>query len=184
MIDQWQREIPDVVVGPVSVIARILRAAQYFDHEINRGLSGHGLSNRELDVLSALRRGGPPYALTASELRREILFSSGGLTKLLDRLERAGLITREQDSNDRRSVRIVLSDAGYELQQKAIPFEIELETRLLAPLDEDQRQTLAQVLQVLLASHELAHPRWPLRPRDSSPPSASPAVVPANDRRR
>lgn len=184
MIDQWRREIPDIVVGPASVVARIMRAAQYFDHEINRGLSSHGLSNRELDVLSALRRSGPPYALTASELRYEILFSSGGLTKLLDRLESAGLITREQDPDDRRIVRVVLSDAGYELQQEAIPFEIELETRLLEPLDEDQRKTLAQALQVLLASHELTDTRRPRQRRRSPSLPTSPAVTPASDRRR
>ncbi len=184
MLDQWRLEIPDIVAGPASVVARILRAAQHFDHELNRGLSGFGLSSRELDVLSALRRSGPPYALTASELRYEILFSSGGLTKLLERLERAGLITREQDSDDRRIVRVVLSDAGYELQQEAMAFDIELEARLLAPLEEDQRQMIAQALQVLLASYELTDTRWPLRWRQSSSPQAPPAVMPASDPRR
>ncbi|HEV7941482.1 MAG TPA: MarR family transcriptional regulator [Solirubrobacteraceae bacterium] len=165
LIEQWAAEAPGLPLAPVSVIARILRAAQHLDHEITRGLSAYGLGNREFDVLSVLRRSGPPYMLTASELRREILFSSGGLTKLLERLERNGLIAREQDPKDRRVVRVVLTDAGRELQQAAMDLDLQLEERLLAPLDDQQRQALAELLQGLLVSLELADTRWPLRQR-------------------
>lgn len=166
MLEQWRAEVPDFPDdAPMGVIARILRAAQHLEHEVTRGLSAYGLGNREFDVLSALRRCGPPYALTASDLRREILFSSGGLTKLLERLERAGLIVRQQDPDDRRVVRVLLSDAGRELQQAAMDFDLQFEERLLTPLDREQREDLSRLLQSLLAGLELNDTRWPLRPR-------------------
>jgi DNA-binding MarR family transcriptional regulator len=167
MLELWRAEKPEAPIVPIGVIARILRAAQHLEHEITRGLSAYGLNNREFDVLSALRRSGPPYALTASALRREVLLTSGGLTKLLERLELAGLIARQQDPDDGRVVQVVLSDAGRELQQAAMDFDLPREERLLAALDEEQRQTLAHLLQVLLSSLELTDTRWPLRQRRS-----------------
>lgn len=165
MMELWRAEAPEAPIAPIEVIARILRAAQHLEHEITRGLSAYGLGNREFDVLSALRRGGPPYALTASQLRREVLLTSAGLTKLLERLEQAGLITRKQDLEDRRVVQVTLSEAGLELQQVAMDFDLPREDNLLAPLDAEQRETLADLLQLLLAGLELSDNRWPLRQR-------------------
>lgn len=185
MIDQWQIEAPEVETGPMRVVARILRAAQHIDYEITRGIAAYGLGNREFDALSALRRSGPPYALTASELSHAILFSSGGLTKLLERLERAGMITRQQDPDDRRVVRVALSEAGRKLQEEAALFVIAQEERLIAPLSETERDTLARLLQSLLVSFELADTRWPLRRRPGEPQrERSPVATRASSRRR
>jgi DNA-binding MarR family transcriptional regulator len=170
ILEQWETELPDLPAAPARVIARILRAARHLDHEIGRSLSVYGLSNREFDVLSALRRSGKPYALTASELGHAILFSSGGLTKLLERLERAGLVAREQDPHDRRVVRVALTDVGRELQETAMAPDLENQERLLAPLDSEQRETLARLLQSLLVGFELTDTRWPLQRRRPSPP--------------
>lgn len=169
MLDECKVELPDVPVESMRVIARILRAARHLDHEIGRGLARYGLSHREYDVLSALRRGGPPYARTASDLGHAILFSSGGLTKLLERLERAGLVVREPDPFDRRVVRAALTDAGRELQTEAMEFAMENEERMLASLSAEEREHLADHLQKLLVSLELADSRWPLRQRGRIP---------------
>ncbi|MFZ2052048.1 MAG: MarR family transcriptional regulator [Solirubrobacteraceae bacterium] len=165
MIEQWRSEAPELPFDGMDVIARILRAAQHLDHEITRGLSAYGLSNREFDALSALRRSGPPYALTASELSHAILFSSGALTKLLERLQRAGLIVREQDREDRRVVRVALTEVGHKLQEEAMIFIVGQEDRLIAPFGERERKRLAQLLQTLLFNFELGDTRWPLRRR-------------------
>jgi DNA-binding MarR family transcriptional regulator len=163
MLEELEAELPDAQLAPIKVVARILRAARLLDHEIGRALAPFGLSNREFDVLSALRRSGPPYARTASELGHAILFSSGGLTKLLERLEQAGLVTRERDSEDRRVVYVKLTDAGIELQEAAASFELDQEERMLSGLDADQREALGDLLQALLAGFELNDSRWPLQ---------------------
>jgi DNA-binding MarR family transcriptional regulator len=167
MIELWHAEAPEMPVAPIGVIARILRAAEHLEYEITRGLSAYGIGNREFDVLSALRRSGPPYALTASQLRHEVLLTSGGLTKLLERLERADLIVRRSDPDDGRVVRVVLTDAGRKLQQAAMEFDLPREERLLAPLDKEQREALAQLLQGLVSGLELIDTRWPLKQRHS-----------------
>jgi DNA-binding MarR family transcriptional regulator len=167
MIELWRAEAPEAPIMPIGVIARILRAAEHLEYEITRGLSAYGIGNREFDVLSALRRSGPPYALTASQLRHEVLLTSGGLTKLLERLERADLIERRPDQDDRRVVRVVLTDAGRKLQQAAMDFDLPREERLIATLGSEQRETLEQLLEALLRSLELADTRWPLKQRRS-----------------
>ncbi len=165
MVEQWQTESPDVPVGPMQVVARIMRTGQHLEREVARYLSAYELGSREYDVLSALRRSGPPYALTASELGHAILFSSGSLTNLLERLEHAGLITRSKDPDDRRVVRVALSQAGCKLQEEAMTVALRQEERMIASISESERQTLARLLQSLLTDIELTDTRWPLRPR-------------------
>jgi DNA-binding MarR family transcriptional regulator len=74
----------------------------------------HGLDPAAFDVLLQLSRA-PEQRRTASELAAEVSFSSGGFTKLADRLERAGFVARRQSRQDRRRVWITLAPAGAEV---------------------------------------------------------------------
>ena len=59
----------------------------------------------------------PPHRLSPKEVGVSLLFSSGGLTKLLERLESRGLVAREPDPNDGRGVLVSLTAAGSDLQE-------------------------------------------------------------------
>ncbi len=76
----------------------------------------HDLSMREYDVLYTLAKGGEP--LRIGELRRHVLLSQPALSRLVDRLVRRGLISRQGDPADRRGVRLSLTDAGREKQRQ------------------------------------------------------------------
>ena len=56
-------------------------------------------------------------AVPLSKLARQVAFSSGGFTKVADRLEQAGLIKRQPSSSDRRVTHAVLTDSGRALAQ-------------------------------------------------------------------
>jgi len=71
----------------------------------------HGLSLAEYDVLLHLHLA-PDGRLRMGELAGAILFSSGGLSRLLDRLEREGLVARERTPLDRRGVYAALTETG------------------------------------------------------------------------
>ncbi|MBF0110779.1 MAG: MarR family transcriptional regulator [Magnetococcales bacterium] len=62
----------------------------------------HDLSPAEFDVLASLRRSAPPHEMTPSQLQKALLLTSGGLTKVLQELERRHLITRSTAMEDRR----------------------------------------------------------------------------------
>lgn len=81
---------------------------------------GHGLTPSEFDVLAALRRSPPPYEQTPTEILRRTVVTSGGLTKILYRLEEKGWIERVADPQDRRSNRARLTPAGRKLQERAM----------------------------------------------------------------
>src|SRR6266446_4422527 len=69
----------------------------------------HGLETWEFDVLSALRRQGPPFQLTPGALLRATLVTSGTMTNRIDRLVRKGLVRREPDPRDKRGVLVTLT---------------------------------------------------------------------------
>jgi DNA-binding MarR family transcriptional regulator len=80
----------------------------------------YGLTPAEFDVLAALRRSAPPYEQTPTEILRRTVVTSGGLTKILYRLEEKGWIERVADPEDRRSNRARLTPAGRRQQERAM----------------------------------------------------------------
>ena len=72
------------------------------------------------DVLVALAHA-PGRRLRLHELAREVVLSRSGLTRLVDRLEAAGLLCRESDPTDRRGAFAVLTPEGLAAQQRAWP---------------------------------------------------------------
>src|SRR5215469_1618512 len=84
---QWAAARPDLDTAPVAVIARLGRAAAYVDAGINAGLARFGLTREAWDVLASLRRAGPPYRLSPTQLYLALMRSSGAMTHRLAGLE-------------------------------------------------------------------------------------------------
>ena len=105
-------------------------------------------------ILAALRRSGPPYALNPKELLSSVMISSGGMTKRLDRLEEAGLVTRRPDPSDRRGISVKLTPRGRRTVDRALEIHSANEEALLEPLNADERELLGVLLRKLLVSLE------------------------------
>lgn len=151
---QWARELPDVDTSPMSILGRVNRLARGLDPDISATFAAHGLDRGEFDVIGTLRRSGPPYQLTPTDLYTSLMLTSGGLTSRLNRLEKAGLISREHSDADKRSCAARLTKKGMRLAEAAFRADMENELTLLAPLDADERQHLARLLRKLLATLE------------------------------
>ena len=80
----------------------------------------HGLPLSWFDVLAHLVAA-PESKLRMNDLARSILLSKSGLTRLIDRMERAGLVTRSTCAEDRRVVHATLTPAGREVFRAAAP---------------------------------------------------------------
>ncbi len=87
--------------------------------------------------------------LTASHLAALVCRHPSSMTALLDRMERKGLLRREVDSDDRRSVRIYLTDAGRALQPRVESIAGQLEHLINEALTPEQMDTFLYVLGVL-----------------------------------
>jgi DNA-binding MarR family transcriptional regulator len=151
LVAQWQAQRPDLEVGPMHVLSRVSRLARHLDIARRSAFASHGLETWEFDVLSALRRVGPPFQLTPGALLRATLVTSGTMTNRIDRLAEAGLVHREPDPRDRRGVLVTLTEAGRARVDAALSDLLTSERALLAGLSDDQRTALADMLRVLLA---------------------------------
>ena len=154
IVEQLDTELPGMGAEAIAPIARFSRLSVFLRRHVVDVLSEHELSESEYNVLAALRRSGAPYALGPSVVSRSLLFTSGGLTPVLDRLTERGLIVREPDETDRRKIRIRLTPAGIELHAAALRSHIRVSRELLAPLLPDERRLLSALLRTLLVNFE------------------------------
>ncbi|HEY2287400.1 MAG TPA: MarR family transcriptional regulator, partial [Streptosporangiaceae bacterium] len=150
---------PDLDVEPMQVLSRISRLSRHLDIARRGAFAEHGLESWEFDVLSALRRQGPPFQLTPGALLRATLVTSGTMTNRIDRLAAANLVRREPDPRDKRGVLVTLTAAGRERVDAALDGLLRRERVLLAGLGAGERQDLADLMRILLAPFD--NPRSP-----------------------
>ena len=148
ILDQWSEERPDLDTASLGVVIRVMTLYRAFSRQATRALERLDLELWEYDVLSALRRQGKPYVLTATRLARETDLSSGAMTNRIDRLEARGLVRRRPDRNDRRGVNVSLTAKGRKLIDKAIQLRLESARRSLKALDAEQQRELADLLRI------------------------------------
>jgi DNA-binding MarR family transcriptional regulator len=159
LTDQWAAERPELDTGPLRLGARIVRLERFLARRIRSDLEEVGLNEGEVNVLAALRRAGPPYELTPTELYQGLLLSSGAMTNRIDRLETAGYVQRIPDEEDRRRTRVALTEAGRETIDRAMDQHLEGLDHLFAPLPDADRTALEGLLRRLLSHLEADEPR-------------------------
>jgi DNA-binding MarR family transcriptional regulator len=154
ILEQWRRERPDLDVGSIGVLGRLLRFAHLADPVLATAVRPFGLQAGWFDLLAALRRAGSPFQLNPTELARATMLTSGGMTKRLDRLEQAGLVERRPDPDDRRGTLVRLTRRGRSVIDRALEAHVQNEGRVLASLSPAEMQTLDSLLRKLLAAIE------------------------------
>jgi DNA-binding MarR family transcriptional regulator len=150
MVAGWQKQHGGGDLERAAVIARVRRLSRLYNHAVEAALAPMGLAGGGFDILSALRRAGPPHRLTPSALVGALLLSGGAITNRLDRLETAGLIERAHDTEDRRVVHITLTAAGRKLADRALEQQIRNADALLASIEGAEVHRINAVLRDLL----------------------------------
>ena len=93
----------------------------------------------------------PDGRLTMSRLSSDVALTTGGVTRLVDRMVEAGLVERQNCPNDRRSVHVVLTPNGQAVLDQAVAAHIEgIDRHLMAHLEEADRAALTVVLTKVL----------------------------------
>lgn len=128
--------------GLMHVHARIMEALDAALQE------RHGISITWYQVLVELRLAGG--ALRMHHLAEVATLSRSATTRLVDQIERAGLVERRVCPSDRRGVEVALTEAGSDLQRRAAPAAIRVvRDQLWSRLDDDQAATLAAILEAV-----------------------------------
>lgn len=150
----WRRERPDLDVSAVAVVGRLAFVAETVVGPAgNRAVERHGIGRGDFDVLATLRRVGAPYTLSPSVLSAELMMSRAGMTKRLDRLEKAGLLVRALDADDRRSFRVSLTDEGRRVVDAAFTDLVGAMSALVSGLTDAERDGLDRGLQALVRAN-------------------------------
>ncbi|MFF4171132.1 MarR family winged helix-turn-helix transcriptional regulator [Streptomyces sp. NPDC001744] len=151
--DQWAAVRPDLDTLPMAVFGRIYRLSQAMRGTVDKAYAPYGMGLGEFDVLATLRRSGEPYTLSPRELAATLMITTGGMTGRLDRLEKAGLLSRSPDPNDRRGLRVTLSPRGRELVDLAVVDGLARQRAALeAALGPEEAEQLSGLLRKLLAA--------------------------------
>lgn len=151
-IEQWRVRRPDLDTRPMAVIGRLHRLGAILQTRLQPVFAAAGLTVDDFDVLATLRRWGRP--MRPGDLGRSVLVASGTVTKRVDRLERRGLVRRSIDPDDARSRLVELTSEGLALADELAERHWANEERLLASLDDGERDQLAALLRKLLVAHE------------------------------
>jgi DNA-binding MarR family transcriptional regulator len=150
----WLQDIPNLDLEVEGIVDRMNGLSRRFKRTLNDTIAEHGLSFEEWDVLGALRRAGPPFRRSAGELAKISDLSSGAMTNRLDRLEKAGLVKRLPDPNDRRGVLIELTKTGQEKWLDTTGAGAAREALIASALTEREKKELNALLRRLMLEFE------------------------------
>jgi DNA-binding MarR family transcriptional regulator len=170
ILRSWKAIQPDLDFSILQITLRLLMLGKQVIRKNEDDAARLGLNGGDYRALLALARTDGPMRPT--DLFRELLVTSGGITKQLDRLEGYGLIKRVHSASDRRGVLVTLTKQGRKVALSAIKISSEGGSfrDALETLSKSDRATLQRLLNQLLNA---LSPSSSARPdSDVEPPKA------------
>lgn len=148
--DAWAREIPGVPTRSVRVVWALKAVGGRLRRAREQALHDLGMDAATLDLLSTLRRSGPPYTLTTTQLAQRCLVSAGAISQRLARAERDSLVERRGLPG--RRVAVTLTPTGHALVERGARHVLEVDDASARGLDDDELALLESLLERWLAS--------------------------------
>jgi DNA-binding MarR family transcriptional regulator len=137
-----------------GVVDRVSTIGKHLQGRFEETLAQHGMSHGEYLLLLRLATRSADNRMSAGDLSRALMLSSGAMTNRLDRLEKAGLVRRVADPKDRRSVLVELTAVGVETIDAAVIEQSAKEIDVLQVLSPRELSSLNQLLRKVLTSLE------------------------------
>lgn len=134
----------------IHTFGLLLEAHQRLTRLLDADLQGSdGISLQTFEVLLRISRS-PDGRLIMSELAEQVALSTGGITRLADRLEQDGLVARQACPSDRRRMYLVLTSVGADVLGSAIEHHsVALDEHLMSRVDPTDLIVFERVLDVL-----------------------------------
>jgi DNA-binding MarR family transcriptional regulator len=133
----------------ITVVGLLAEANAALGCHFERELAGVGVPLSWFEVLVRLGRT-PGGRLRMSDLAHAITLTTSGTTRLVDRIEAAGLIERQSCATDRRVAYAALTDAGRKILKKAAPVHVEsIQRHVIETLSADEVRELERLLRKL-----------------------------------
>jgi MarR family transcriptional regulator, 2-MHQ and catechol-resistance regulon repressor len=144
MPTHYQGSTQDVLA--LDTFIKFTRASNAFESHIFQLDLLQGLTQSQFGVLETLYHLGSMYQ---GEVSAKLLKSTGNMTLVLDNLEKLGLVRRERQPEDRRTVVIHLTEAGKAKIEHIFPDVVKVITAELSVLSAEEQQTLGSLCRIL-----------------------------------
>lgn len=155
MISQLRTHWPEFCSRPIEITMRFARLNSLIRERNLKKIKAAGLNESGFEVLVILRSSPPPYQRTPTELCRNALMTSGGMTRNLDVLESKGLILRVDNGDDRRVKPVQLTALGLETVESVATDIVQNDQAMMSRgLTSDQDEKLSEILRIWLAAWE------------------------------
>jgi DNA-binding MarR family transcriptional regulator len=155
-IEIWAAQLPDLDLVTEGIVDRIWHLSKRLKRSSDETFAEVGIDHGQWKVLSALRTAGPPFQRSAGALAQLLDLTSGAMTSRLDRMEQKGLVRRLPDPDDRRGVKIELTDSGSRLWEDAVVLQAAKEQLVAGALSAQEKAQLNKLLKRLVLSFEAA----------------------------
>ena len=139
--------------GEDRAFVALQKAADKLAVQAEQLLKSNGLTGAQYNVLRILR-GAEPDGLPCSTIGERMISHDPDMTRLLDRMEKRSLITRQRQSDDRRVVKTRITSGGLELLKRLDPPVRELHKRQFAHMGHGRVKLLADLLDEICEQEE------------------------------
>jgi MarR family 2-MHQ and catechol resistance regulon transcriptional repressor len=130
----------------LGAFVKLLRAAWWVSERAGEHRKEAGLTETQWGVLEALYHLGP---MVQTRLAHKLLSSASNLTRVLDNLERDGLVVRERDEEDRRCYRVRLTAEGRRAVDDVLPGHVRGIVRIMGALSPGEQEELGDLCRKL-----------------------------------
>jgi MarR family transcriptional regulator, organic hydroperoxide resistance regulator len=130
----------------LSILTSFEVLARYLEVELKR----HEASLIRFNIMSTLFKNGGE--MTPSEIAENVFREKNSITAVINTLERQGVVRREPSPDDRRSVKVVITDKGWKEANRLSPIAQELSREALSCMDKDKVENLVDIMRTLRES--------------------------------
>ncbi len=130
----------------LSVLMSFEVLARYFEVELRR----HDATVIKFNIMTTLFKNGGE--MTPSEIAESVFREKNSITAALNNLEREGVVRREPSTDDRRSVKVIITDKGWKEANRLSPIAQELSREVLSCIDKEQLEALVSNVRTIRES--------------------------------
>jgi DNA-binding MarR family transcriptional regulator len=130
----------------LSILTSFEVLARYLEVELKR----HEASLIRFNIMSTLFKNGGE--MTPSEIAESVFREKNSITAVINTLERQGVVRREPSPNDRRSVKVIITDKGWKEANRLSPIAQELSREALSCMDKEKVENLVDIMRTVRES--------------------------------
>jgi DNA-binding MarR family transcriptional regulator len=135
---------------PLGTLLSILTSYEVLERFLEVELLRYGVSLIKFHIMSTLYKNGGE--MTPSEIGQSVFRANNSITAVINTLEKQGVVRREPSVDDRRSVKVVITDKGWKEANRLSPIAQELSREALSCIDKEQIEELVDVMRMIRES--------------------------------